>query len=364
MFKCLFYNHFRALCASNTDVSDLGVQWLCGMGEVTTAPIASAAPRPFPTGCKHLVSLFLRYSKVTLTGVRLAMASLNSLKYLDYESPLPDVVNANVVLPNRSLISFRCYKQGMAYLKNRLFLTSDLEIVNYIIEPRLTNEHLANAVDSMRKFEIDPERPWTGDRLLSFEEGIVPFLNRFGLSLQDIMLSNFDEVDPFFILRSCPRLTTLNLDYSTSYISSFPHPSIPELLERFIYLGRTNKCIRQCIGSQELMAILKSPKLKYVEISHCNQLTDSILLSAFDIHKFTQLETLILRKCNNMSSVTFTNVFFSQTNSLNKVILDNCQNICSRANYLQWLDLKCNNKWDLHVTMMTRESLTRVTLIF
>ena len=88
---------YRALCVSNTDVSDLGVQWLCGDFADGGAP-----------GCRLLVSLFIRYTNVTLIGVRLAMDTLNHLKYLDYETQLPEVTDAQVVLPTATLISFKC----------------------------------------------------------------------------------------------------------------------------------------------------------------------------------------------------------------------------------------------------------------
>ena len=337
---------YRALCVSNTDVSDLGVQWLCGDFADGGAP-----------GCRLLVSLFIRYTNVTLIGVRLAMDTLNHLKYLDYETQLPEVTDAQVVLPTATLISFKCYKEGVVYLKNRLRLTKEVEIINYIIEPRVTDQHLADAVDSMREFDIDHlERLLAGaDRFIRFAEGIVPFLNTFGSSLQEIKLASFDEVDTFFVLRACPRLITLNLDFNAGYTSSFPIPPTSQFLECFVYSGQNI----QCIGDQELISILKAPNLKHLEILNCDQLTDSILETAFDTHQFAKLEILILRICNNLSSESFTRVFLSQINSLNVVVVDRCQQLCSTANHIKWSTLKCANKWDLNFTMNTTESSDR-----
>ena len=345
----IFTNIFRALCVSNTFVTDLGVKWLCGYSD----------DGAFVHGCKLLLSLFVRSTNVTLNGVRLAMETLESLHFLDYEDPLPEVTDAHVVRPTITLISFKCYRQGAVFLKNRLFLTKDSEIINYSLEPIVTDQHLAEAVDSMREFEINPrERLMAGnDRFVTFAGGIVPFLNTFGHSLQEIKLTSFDEVDLLFVLRACPRLTTLNMDSNARYTPSLPLPQTSPILECFVYCGQQGN--GQCIGGPELISILKSPRLKHLEFQNCHQLTDSILQTAFNIHRFSKLEILILRNCHNLSSESFTSVFLSQINSLNVVVLDSCRQLCSNANQIQWSDLKVTNKWDLNFTMKFVDSPER-----
>ena len=348
-FQIIFFvtTIFRALCVSNTIVTDLGVKRLCGYSD----------DGALVDGCKLLVSLFIRYTNVSLNGVRIAMETLKSLHYLDYENPLPEVIDAHVVLPTATLISFKCYKEGAVFLKNRLFLTSEVEVINYILESIVTDQHLANVVDSMREFEIGPmERLLAdNDRFVTFAGGIVPFLNTFGHSLQDIKLASFDEVDPLFVLRACPRLTTLNLDSNARYTPSLPLSQTSPILECFVYSGLDI----QCIGGPELISILKSYCLKHIDIQNCDQLTDSVFEIAFDIHHFSKLEILILRNCNNLSSESFTRVFLSQINSLNVVVLDSCRQLCSSANKIHWSDLIVANKWDLNFTMNVIDSPER-----
>ena len=339
IFKKVFLFYYRALSVTRTDVSDAGVQWLFGSNDSNAANI-------YHNGCQLLVSLFVRYSNVTVLGVRLAMVMLKKLQFVDFENTLP-LVNG-VTLPPCFLIGFSCYKGGTVHLKNKLFLTPAVEIVHHVMELKLSNRHLADAVDTMSYFDTTDGE----DGALSFGEGLVPFLLRFGGFLKVISLTSFDLVDVFFILRSCPRLYALTVECSAGYISSFPHPQISLVLERFNYKGLGGACIE----SVEIQYLLSSPNLKHVEICDCSNLIDSVIQTAFEIHEFAKLEKLVLRKCNNLSTGAFVRVFLSRANSLKVILLDRCKHLCTTRNQSEWSALKIRHNWDLNFKMQTRES--------
>ena len=327
----------------------MGIRWLCGYVEPDGTPI---------DGCKLLVSLFVRYTNVTVNGVRLAMAQLQDLMYLDFEGPLPVVLNAvRAVHPPRFLVGFSCYREGTVHFKTLLYLSRDVEMLYDILEPRSLNRHLVDTEDTMQTFDVQPGIAGEVETI-SFMEGIVPFLARFGQNLKLLTLVSFDNVDAFLLFRLCPRLNTLLLHYSASYISSFPHPPISQKLECFIYLGQNSDCIE----SVELQWILNSPLLKHVEICNCPNLTDSIFSNSFAHHEFANLERLILRKCDNVSSEIFASVFLSRTNHLKAVVLDRCAALCTLTNQTAWSALKRVNNWDLDFRMTSAESERTINL--
>ena len=310
----------RALNVSKTDVSDSGLQWLC-CGKNDCDFYAKRA-----AGCVLLESLFLRSTRGRITdiGIAFAISKLQNLKFIDFEHPLPTIVenSKGIVLPTATLEWFYCSGFGKFRVLNRLSLSPSVKTSHCIKKKRIWDLNLTEAEDTMTDFLDD----WQGRPSITFAGGVVPYLSRFGKqSLQYLNLEFIDEVDPFWILRTFPNLKSLVFAGVMSYTSSVPYPPVSQLLQCFNYYG--NPFNEEQMGSRELLLILMSPNMRELKIRNCYKLTDDILLNAFASHQFSKLERLELQRCDQISTRTFLRVFLNRKNHLKSVLVKNCLNI-------------------------------------
>ena len=327
------YPYLRALNISKTDVSDSGLRWLCcGTGERNS---------PSPGGCLLLESLFVRESRkrVTEIGVKLAIANLSKLKFLDFEFPLATTDSRGVALPAATMVSFHSSRLGHFRILNMLSLSPNVNTSYCIKQRNISDLNLAGADDIMTPFWNE----WNRRPTISFWGGVVPYLLRFGQSIQSLHLELMERVDPFFILSTFPCLKSLNFDGNISYISSIPPPTPLQLsLEQFNYFGLPYSDVP--IGSFELLAILKSPNLKEIKIMRCSTLSNAILKAACEVHRFGKLERLELQQCNLLTMDGFSAVFLNGCRSLKSVYLRNCEHLVNVVGAADWLALQSKDK--------------------
>lgn len=349
----------RALSVSLCPVSDSGIRYLC----IEADNFVSA-------GCKRLVSLFVRHTQVTLSGIQTAIDNLPELKYLDHEQ-LTDSENQNsspsamnsVHLPLTALTSFLCRGDGVAYFKRSLHFTADIQLESQSFEDSLSNHDLSTMVDPMARFGLGDRRneavvnaPASIDQqaLVTFARGVVPFLVRFGSKIKTLQIVGLDSVDISLVLQYCPQLSYFALDRNVSYIHSrgFTGDSRTTAISRcetFIYRGLRSSDI----DSGSLFEILLSPHLKDIRLSKCQSFVDTIVIDCFRAHQFKNIENLDIRTCHRLSDFVFRSVFLAESNSIRSVRLMHCRQLNSPENEDDLKRLVKQQNWNLELLFST-----------
>jgi hypothetical protein len=146
---------------------------------------------------------------------------------------------------------------------------------------------------------------------LAFIGGVLPLLKKFGNSLGRLKLEGFfHDIDTSAIIELCPNLHSLilskhyNLKWSKEIdrklikemerVPSIQGKNLPVLknLERLVLNGVPSSV--PFVSSENLLTLLSSPSLSFVELQYCDTLTDEILQRANDLHSFRNLERLII----------------------------------------------------------------------
>ena len=312
-------------------------------------------------GCQLLESLFVRKSNVSRYGVEVAVGRLGNLRYLDSEHPLPPN-ERGIQRPTPSLLSFMCTRHGVVKMKCTLPLTDTVLSSKLVQANFVTNIDLAEVRDLLSAFSNVPRQAPNLDHLITFEGGVVQFLTRFGAESETVELLFLHRVDVCLILGTCRRLRNLTLFRISSFQSrpvqdgnaqpatgSNPPPSIVKCLEHFRFVGDLDSEEADC--GELLSVVLAAPNLKCLEIENCPNLVDTLLLDAFNVHRFETLESLTLINCDELTRDLFVHLFLSRNNSLRRVKLIFCKNLCTISNRDEWQSLAKMRHWDLTLEM-------------
>ncbi len=314
-------------------INDVGIRYLCSNDSDNGSP-----------QCQELVSLFIRAFDVTPEGVAYAIENLPKLKYVQHDDPLPNVAHRAVSRPNVNLKSFYCHASGRIEMTKAIHLT---EIVHYhenVVERAVIDRQLASFRNPLER--INTEFEVSSGILISFVNGVSPFLTRFGGNLTIIHLKAFRDINVSVVLSKCRVLEQLHLDTNVSYErSSVSSPSpIPHRLKKFHYQGDVDG---SNVSEMELVQILKSPNLKSLVIRSCPSLTDRVLLDAFVCHRFRNLKNLELHACHLVTKEIFFFIFLSEINKLEKIEIRRCRLLSTHQCQLECFNLQ--EHWGLEI---------------
>ena len=281
---------------------------------------------------------------MTEKGILLAVERLNKLKYLDHQHLARvnvQVVDSSVSAPVTFLKLFHCGEDGLLKIMSLSNVAPHKSVKHVTYKSSLTDSHLSSIETLTSEMESPPRAE--SNSLISFGKGIVPFLARFGHSLQDLELDFMDDVDISFIARTCPLLKRLVLTYCKKYVSSLPCLKISNHLESVTIRNGQN------VGRDELAGLLLSPNLREIRITSCLALCDNVLLKAFRQHKFRYLERLTIKSCKGLSKSVFSSCFLSESNALNYIEIQKCPSLAVVADRDEWLRRADFNNWDIEI---------------
>ena len=281
-------------------------------------------------------------------GVRCAVRNLKKLKQLDYNRQLRVCVRAGVFRPALHMMSFSCSMNGSLSLETFFLLSPDPKHKHCSerTENTVSTYQLATMVDlsSELRESIQNVFPY-----ISFRLGIVPFLTRFGASVQNINLDFLSDVDVFFITFSCPLVKCIYL-YRCSFrsfeLSLIPLPQRtipPAYIENITYDGSSGGPI----GREELLHLFMSPNLTNISLNYCSTLTDDILYAAFNSHEFIYLKQLTLVYCDNVSNEAFKSIFLRESNVLKYIKIIECRQLSSPVVMDEWNAVATRKNWDI-----------------
>lgn len=245
--------------------------------------------------------------------------------------------------PNVVLKSFYCHATGRIELTKAIHLTENVYYHEDVFERGVIDRHLAsfqNPVESINtEFEV------SSGILLSFVNGVSPFLTRFGRDLTTIHLKAFRDINVSVVLSKCHALEKLRLDNNVSYESFVSNPfPIPPRLKKFHYQGDVDG---SNVIEMELVQILKSPNLKSIVIRSCPSLTNRVFLEAFAVHRFKNLKNLELEECHLVTKETLFSIFLSEFNKLEKIKIRRCRLLSTHQCQLECFNL--HERWGLEI---------------
>ena len=182
---------------------------------------------------------------------------------------------------------------------------------------------------------------------LSFNEGILPILKKFGSSLTSLTISNLHQcpINIWAIVKNCQKLETLALvDIETISIEKSEdeqNPSkgmkIDPVLENLKRLHLKN-C--RHLTSEDLDLLLASPALEELTLEEIDSANDVAFQKAENVHQFRNLNSLMLI-CRNATKV----VIDMLMNDANPLKICRCHS-CSSEDIRNWKSTAREKSWD------------------
>lgn len=311
--------------------------------------------------CKAIEKLWINDTKVTKTGVLIALKNLPALKILKHKDTyevlgeiagmalqlkpwlLPeniDLFYPLLELDYRSII----YKNGSLAQVLSLcpkLLKLDLEVWRGFKDSDLLS---VISLSNLQELGIQDFREITSTG------GIFPTLKAIGRNLKKLHFTGIQDVNIVFITEFCPNLLELTLN-QLNYTSTWPEEQQGEYVVEQKILKNLQKLkvegsIREanCISRKILLTLLASPLLREFEVSQCAVFTDDLLLKAAKQHQFKSLEILKISKCHSISPHGI-NVF-RQENSLKKISFYCCKKM-NKQYALEWKKQARKQNWEI-----------------
>lgn len=326
----------RSLDLSSTAVSDSGLRTLARSEDL------KGTSDPRYGQCRGLRFLGLQVTAVSPEGVAGILGSLEHLVDLSYEESLESV--SYYLRENRDV-----NRLSLKFLSSK---TPSLpsEALGLVLGkcPDLVKLHLSCFEELewscflplAEKREIDLRELQVSNEFglenVSMVNTLTPLLLSHGKSLVNLAFSEVADVNVEVILRCCPNLVSLSLQFNEAYSRNDQNPEeecdSDRRLERLKHL---KILCRETTGDvltsnspsrREILGLLCSPKLESVEISNCERLDQETFGQAFIQHDFAQLEHLSLIACNNIRFSDLSE-FLSQSRKLKHVQFRMCQDI-------------------------------------
>lgn len=289
--------------------------------------------------CKAICNLFTLGTRITEKGIKKALLNLPVLKVWDVVSiQLLVNIHQDDFFNNREL---NIPKYSLAQLEineNKCipFRSGCLKIIGSIcpsvvklkIGPNkgLNDKDLLSLL-SFKNISFLDICGFTedSDLKITFDNGIAPVLKILGRSLQSLFLSCVHGVNIWVIIELCPNLRSLHLDENFNYSKS----SQAKNGKAKIFTQLEKLCLKDgshSIPPENLVLLLLSPLLKFIEIHFCLGFTDTVIQKTANHHEFRNLEYLKLVCCNSVSERGI-NVLMTDRNPIKKIVLNYCDKI-------------------------------------
>ena len=177
----------------------------------------------------------------------------------------------------------------------------------------------------------------------SFVPKMISFIAKYGKPMQNLQLKDFSNIDLYSLASMCPLLKNMILDHCYTNSSVIRHPPIMQHLEKLIiYCGRY-------LVYEEVVHLLLSPNLREIYVSTCPSFCDAALITAFEKHRFANLQRLRIEYCNEISMQVFTSCFLSENNALNLIHVFKCSSLNKSKNRAEWVSLVDSHNWDVNI---------------
>lgn len=328
---------FRELYAEHSSVTDSGLQELFIFGQ-----------------CKSISTLDLDWTKVTMTGIQMALDNLPSLRVLHHQSTVECLVKIHQASSHQELDIIPKYKLSMLAIRSP-FKSGSLRIavsfcplltnVDIRMPKELTDVDLLSllVLETLCDLKICGHR----DGNITFPGGVRPLLNSLGNSLKSLELSLFRDVNIPVVTESCPNLISLNLLNNLNYINPWQDgQNFFKSYEILMNLETLN--LKGRIPSLHLFLLLFSPSLVCVRLNDCDNLSDEILMMISIIHRFHNLEHFEMSNCNFVTEKGI-DVLMQDSNALKNVEFKWCDKV-TQKNICDFKKKASEKNWQLSIS--------------
>ena len=178
---------------------------------------------------------------------------------------------------------------------------------------------------------------------------------RHGPSLVSINFAEVEAVEVGTLCDNCPSLVHLALLWNKSYISREGEickrewfPKLQTIDMAYANFNEDNfDYVPIEVPTHNLLQILRSPKLKSIQICASRNLTSECMESVFAFNDLGQLEFLELNKCHEVSFESLEQLL-EEENKLNHVRVLKCDQITKRD--IQFYQKKCKKwRWNVNI---------------
>ena len=297
--------------------------------------------------CKFLHTLKMKETKVTKTGVKLALEHLPELRTFEFPRSVQILAELRRVTLERGdfktypFTEFDCdefeddyYDNRVSYESGSLRLAANIcpnvNEVQIKLQLGVTDIELKGLLELKTLRELNISGDFSQENCqITFDGGLLPLLKAFGSFLQQLTLYKLDIcLNIRYIAAYCPNLEDLTLDDNSRY--SLEDGS----LYKEAKLKKLKKLVVSCnveanFSSKMLALLLSSPELKSLAFFHCDVLTDAVLEKSSLFHEFRNLERLHLYSCNFVTKKGI-DIILNEVNPLRKLFVRECDLISIR----------------------------------
>ena len=279
-------------------------------------------------------------------------------------SELSTELETRITFPLLSQLGRVCVKsnQCILHILQAISMCPNLSISNMKIHcgSSLSNASLS-FVFSIPKVKLR-ELALTGgeNSQITFGNGIVPALKTIGPNLISLKISEFEFVDPFFLVVICPNLKRLKFSSNryteiSSISNSFPVMESLQHLEEFAFSGSYPfEAIETNLSEYQLTIFLSSPRLKEITIHFCEMLTDKVFEEAFRRSKFEKLMYVNLSCCDSITKNGL-DILKREENSILFLYVEFCfHHQESRLLQADWTSIAKEKNWDIEACFVSQ----------
>ena len=363
--------NYRYLDVEGCPITDDGINGLCiGVDYLRMEEEKSGK-------CKSIHSLKMKETKITKTGVQLALDSLPDLKIFEFTNYVQILAELHEAAVERNPADIPTYPfthlewndssdctsyiipYTIGSLERTLLMCPLVTVVNIFEENGVTDTELQSLLALKRLRELCIE----GDNdKITFDGGIIPLLKAFGNSLELLKLKELDCVNIRAIIKYCPNLSSLSLSNNCQYTSDQleeSQPSCSKRVRKELILENLKSLKLSCsrkdfeFSSEQLIWCLSSPQLVNLSINFCSELTDNILQQAVNLHHFCHLEHLDIFNCYHVSKKGI-DLFMTESNPLKVINLVSCA-LLTEEHVDGWEDLIEERNWQTSIKFIKYE---------
>ncbi|KAK2706010.1 hypothetical protein QYM36_016137 [Artemia franciscana] len=342
--------------ASCKDVSDSGISAIC-----YTMNDLGDESKPI---CSNLQRLNVGHTRVTDTGIRVALLNLHNLRIFECG-------NSVGVIANIHRKDWENGKETTKYKLIDLYMESGTDFVEYDFHiaaslcPNVIRLKIACGSEvfdkdllafmelkDLRELHIGGET----DTNVSFYGGIMPLLQIRGRNLDRLTLAELSGINIDVVGELCSNLKHLNIFLNDSY-SGFRPPSLPKpsdcvglrVLETLRIVCQTSMRLNSDIPSLHLVELLTAPTLRYIYIKDCQSLSDDLLMQVLNLNQFEFLEHFEIEQCHNITGDAIETIL-SLKKPPKQLKMWSCRNIIRRSfenikSVVKQKGIKMNVEW-------------------
>ncbi|KAK3909480.1 F-box/LRR-repeat protein 2 [Frankliniella fusca] len=305
----------RELNLAGTPVTDRGLVQLC---------ISTEGRRQ----CQRLSKLVVSETCVSVSGAAVVLQSLPSLTDFDFDNIFEAVdmveqwdraLEARLLTPAGvrlseqpvappDVLQLRALTSGVEFV-GLDSLDSAVKMCPFAASISISGSWLPNealykfmVLESLTALSLSNGEGMT----LDFQEGVLPLLSACGERLQNLILTNFTEVDLAGIGRTCPRLLNLALSAVGHYepLSSVNTSWFSQLQALEVWADTSQAHAQgheQLPSALHLRQLLVSPSLKNILFTACAALNDQLFHQIWMSNPMKLLSHLTLDHCHGVS---------------------------------------------------------------